>query len=189
MAEVKILTEGYCEETGGGKVRAEGAIVLVKSTKNIIIDTGNVGSAKKIIETLSIENLAPEDIDFVVNTHGDLDHVGNNGLFINATFIGFGSICKNDQFDFFGNEFVIDNDVKVIKSPGHSMSDVSIVINTDKGVIIMGGDIFENEKDMDGNEAKKYSVNWEKQLESRKKLLGIADYIIPGHGKMFKVEK
>jgi len=26
-------------------------------------------------------------------------------------------------------------------------------------------------------------------MNSRKKLLEIADYIIPGHGKMFKVEK
>jgi len=26
-------------------------------------------------------------------------------------------------------------------------------------------------------------------LDSRKTLLGIADFVIPGHGKMFKVEK
>ncbi len=32
-------------------------------------------------------------------------------------------------------------------------------------------------------------VNMKNLIESRKKVLKIADYIIPGHGKMFKVEK
>jgi len=34
-----------------------------------------------------------------------------------------------------------------------------------------------------------YMKNKEELMESRKKVLEIADYIIPGHGKMFKVEK
>ncbi len=189
MMEIKILIEGYSEEISEDKVEAEGTITLVKSTKNTIIDTGNVGSAKKIINELSKENLIPEDIDFVVNTHGDLDHIGNNGLFVNAAFIGFGSVCRGDKFDFFDGEFVINENVKVVKTPGHSMLDVSVIIKTDKGIVVAAGDIFENEKDQDGSKAKKWSMNWEKQLESRKKLLEIADYIIPGHGKMFKVEK
>jgi hypothetical protein len=29
-------------------------------------------------------------------------------------------------------------------------------------------------------------TDMEKLIESRKKILGIADYIIPGHGKVFK---
>ena len=188
MAEVKLLCEGYSKEIDN-KIKAEGTIVLVKSRKNIIIDTGNVGSARKIIEKLSKNNLNPKEIDFVVNTHGDTDHIGNNSLFINATFIGYGSICKGDTFKFFEDGFIIDNDVKVIKTPGHSMADVSVVINTKKGAVVAAGDIFENERDNDGKEAKKYSMNWEKQLESRNKILKITDYIIPGHGKMFKVNQ
>jgi glyoxylase-like metal-dependent hydrolase (beta-lactamase superfamily II) len=34
-----------------------------------------------------------------------------------------------------------------------------------------------------------YVKDKEKLKESRKKILEIADYVIPGHGKMFKVEK
>ena len=34
-----------------------------------------------------------------------------------------------------------------------------------------------------------YASDMKKLKESRKKLLELADYIIPGHGKMFKVEK
>ena len=32
-------------------------------------------------------------------------------------------------------------------------------------------------------------MNIQKLIASRKKLLELADYIIPGHGKMFKVEE
>ncbi len=31
--------------------------------------------------------------------------------------------------------------------------------------------------------------NNEEYLKSQKKIPGIADYVIPGHGKMFKIEK
>ena len=34
-----------------------------------------------------------------------------------------------------------------------------------------------------------YMKNEKQLMESRNKILEIADYIIPGHGKMFKVEK
>jgi len=34
-----------------------------------------------------------------------------------------------------------------------------------------------------------YVKNKEELMKSRKKVLEIADYIIPGHGKMFKVKK
>jgi len=188
MAEVKILKEGYSKDVGVNKVKAEGTSTLVKSTKNIIIDTGNVGSASFILQKLKQESLTPKDIHFVVNTHGDLDHIGNNSLFQNATFIGFGSVCKGDAFTFFAGEFVIDKDVKVFKNPGHSSMDVSVCVKTKEGVIVIAGDIFENERDYDGKEAKTWSYDWKLQFKNRKKILALADYIIPGHGKMFQVK-
>ena len=39
------------------------------------------------------------------------------------------------------------------------------------------------------NKEDDYANDMEKLKESRKKALEIADYIIPGHGKKFKVEK
>ena len=34
-----------------------------------------------------------------------------------------------------------------------------------------------------------YMKNEKQLIESRNRILDIADYVIPGHGKMFKVEK
>ena len=61
----------------------------------------------------------------------------------------------------------------------------------------MAGDVFwwwdneEQKTDKESLMARKdpYVKNKEQLNESRKKVLEIADYIIPGHGKMFKVEK
>lgn len=184
MAEVKVLIEGRA-----GTTNVVGTITLIKSSKSIVVDTGNVGDSKIIAEKLFQEGLSFGDIDFVVNTHWHSDHNGNNGFIENAAVIDFHSINKNGNFEFWEDEFVVDNDVKVIKTLGHSPQDISIVVNSGKEVFVVAGDIFENEKDHDGKEAMGWSANWNQQLESRKKILSIADWIIPGHGKMFKVSK
>ena len=50
------------------------------------------------------------------------------------------------------------------------------------------GDLFESEEDIaDENLWLEVSENPEKQRENRAKVLSIADHIIPGHGKLFKV--
>lgn len=183
MAEVKVLIEGRA-----GTTNVVGTITLIKSSKDIIVDTGNVGDSKIIADGLSKEGLSFGDIDFVVNTHWHSDHNGNNGFFENAAVIDFHSINKNGNFEFWQDEFVVDDDVKVIKTPGHSPQDISVVVKTKNGTVVVAEDIFENEKDHDGKEAKSWSADWNQQLESRKKILTMADWIIPGHGKMFKVK-
>ena len=50
------------------------------------------------------------------------------------------------------------------------------------------GDLFETEKDLeDPTIWEENSENRDLQRENRNKVLEIADYIIPGHGPMFKV--
>jgi len=74
----------------------------------------------------------------------------------------------------------------------------SVLVPTeDFGKIVIAGDIFwwrDNEKQKTDKESlinhkDPYVKNEEALINSRKKVLDIADYIIPGHGKMFKVEK
>ena len=182
MAEVKILREGHSDPS-----YAVGTITLVKSSKNVIVDTGNIGDSKIISQKLSDEGLSFGDIDFVVNTHWHSDHNSNNGFFENAAIIDFHSCNKKGKFDFIENDFVIDSNVRVIKTPGHSPFDISVVVQVDGKTFVVAGDIFENEKDHDGKEAKSWSADWKQQTESRNKILSIADWIIPGHGKMFRV--
>lgn len=77
----------------------------------------------------------------------------------------------------------ISKSIKLIKSPGHSDDSITLLVKTKKGVIAICGDVFWQEdfpkKDSLANDLKKLK-------KSRKKVLKLADYLIPGHGKMFK---
>lgn len=50
---------------------------------------------------LTNHNLTPNDIDFVICTHGHSDHVGNNNLFLNAKLIVGFCVSHKDRYEYF----------------------------------------------------------------------------------------
>ena len=81
--------------------------------------------------------------------------------------------------------------LEVIPTPGHSSNDVSVIVeNTRYGVVAITGDLFEKEEDLQQEALwEQYSENPELQNENREKILRKADFIVPGHGKMFRNTK
>ena len=77
-------------------------------------------------------------------------------------------------------------DIKIIKTPGHNYTSISLLVKTEKGVVAIVGDVFWKE---DFPKDDIYADDKEKLEQSRKKVLELADYIIPGHGDIFKVKK
>ena len=71
----------------------------------------------------------------------------------------------------------------------------SLIVNTEKGIYAVAGDVFwwlENEKqevDINKLDGDPERMDMKKLIASRKKLLELADYIIPGHGDIYKVKK
>ena len=54
---------------------------------------------------------------------------------------------------------------------------------------IFEGDLFEKEEDLEKDSLwREASENPDLQLTNRNKILNIANYIVPGHGPMFKVK-
>jgi len=192
MAEVKILIQGVHET--GEKLKASSTVTLVKSNKNIIVDTGSFQDEKKIIDALAKERLKPEDIDIVALTHLHIDHTRNTNIFSNAVLY-----VKHSDF---GTKWDINNitvvrvelenleiaeDVKIILTPGHFPFHISVVIKTKDGVVVIAGDAIAKKETLGKIPYSQW--NNEEYLKSQNKILKIADYIIPGHGKMFKVGK
>lgn len=86
--------------------------------------------------------------------------------------------------------------LKIMQTPGHSQEHCSLVVQTASGTYVIAGDVFwwaDGEKhavDIEKEDsAHPNEVNMKKLTVSRKNILKIADYVIPGHGEMFKVEK
>ena len=95
------------------------------------------------------------------------------------------------------NKKVPGTDIEIIHTPGHDMFHCTFLVKTEKyGKVAIAADVFwwadgeEQKTDKESllNRKDPYAKNEEQLLESRKKVLEVADYIIPGHGKMFKVE-
>ncbi|MCK5476386.1 MAG: MBL fold metallo-hydrolase [Candidatus Aenigmarchaeota archaeon] len=192
MAEIKILIEGYARQIEDGW-QASSTVVLIESKeKKIIADPGF--DRKKLLGVLKKENLRTSDIDFVFLSHGHIDHALLAGIFENAKVVDALYVYQKDNILEHNGE-IPETDVKVIQTPGHKEEHCSLLVKTEKGTYAVAGDVFwwmENEKqevDINKPDGDTEHTDIEKLIASRKKLLELADYIIPGHGKMFKVEK
>lgn len=195
MAEIKILIEGYAKELKKGWVATSTTCLITTKDKKIITDPGC--NREKLLKALNKENLTTDDIRYVFLSHCHPDHVLLAGLFAKAKFVTFDANLMYDKdllLEFDKN--ILGKDIEIIETPGHVLEHLSLLVNTSKGKIAIAGDVIWwidgeeqifNMNQPDHTQAK--GMNMEDLVASRKKLIEAADYIIPGHGKMFKVKK
>jgi glyoxylase-like metal-dependent hydrolase (beta-lactamase superfamily II) len=189
---VHVLREGYCIPAGAGSSRADGTITLLTGAHKVLVDTGGPWDRDVLLAGLEQERLTPGEIDHVVCTHGHSDHVGNIGLFPHATMVVSHDVSRGDLYTEHpfasGEPYRIDDAVEVIATPGHTSQDVSVVVRTAEGVYVVAGDLFESREDLEDETLwRANSEDPERQAESRALVLGIADFVVPGHGGAFAV--
>ncbi len=193
FAKVKVLLIGYFKWLGMGKdkFKASSTVTLIQDNGvNILVDTGNQEVAKKLIAALKKQGLEPKDIDYVILTHHHFDHTANKHLFENAIITDWLTSYKKNKFivDFDiinkGKNIITPN-VYIKSTPGHALDEGSVIVNSKEGKIAIAGDLFFNDQSK-----RNIFIHDKKDFErSRKEILKLADYIIPGHGGMFKVKK
>ena len=195
MATIKVLIEGYAKELEKGWVASSTTCLITTKNKKIITDPGC--NRKKLLEALKKEGLTTDDINYVFLSHCHPDHILLAGIFEKAKYVTFDSNLIYDKdlllaFD----KHVLGKDIEILETPGHVLEHLSLLVNTPKGKVAIAGDVIwwiDNEKQVVDINQKDHSqakgMNMETLIESRKKLLELADYIIPGHGKIFKVDK
>lgn len=195
MAKVKILIEGYAKKLEKGWIASSTTCLVTTGNKKIITDPGC--HREKLLEALKKEGLALADIDYVFLSHCHPDHILLAGLFEKAKFITFDTnlmydndlICEFDKHE-------LGKDIEILETPGHVLEHLSLLVQTPQGKVAIAGDtiwwtddeeqIFDVRQE-DHSQAK--GLNMGQLVQSRKTLVNLADYIIPGHGKMFKVKE
>ncbi|MBI3109564.1 MBL fold metallo-hydrolase [Candidatus Daviesbacteria bacterium] len=195
MTKVKILIEGYAKKLKNGWIASSTTCLVTTENKKIITDPGC--NRQKLFEALKSQGLTTDDIDYVFLSHCHPDHILLAGIYEKAKFITFDTNLMYDgdlilEFD----KHILGKDIEIMETPGHVLEHLSLLIKTPKGKIAIAGDAIwwiEGEEQVFDINQKDHSqakgMNMEELIESRKKLVETADYIIPGHGKMFKVEK
>ena len=191
-ATISVLFDGYSRiDASKNIMHANCTCTLIKSKGlNVIVDSMTPWDKEKLVEALAKDHkIEPSEINYVVSTHGHSDHLGNNNLFLNAVHIVGQSVSKHDEYyldAFKDGSFVITDEVQVFTTPGHTLDSVSVKVCTPNGIVVVAGDLFECQQDLNDEAIWKNagSEDVEKQKANRKMCLEMADFIIPGHGKM-----
>jgi len=197
MIEIKVLLVGRHDKIKGG-THAGSSVVLIKTDdRNILVDTGSFGDRKKLIEALKKVSIKPEDIDIVLVTHTHLDHTANLDLFkkaeiitkhspqsIGVVFHGFDNDIAHINVD----DLEVVKGVRTILTPGHIEAHISVVVETGRGTYVICGDAIQTENQLDMNCKPEKAWNFDEFEKSRKRILEIANYVIPGHGDVLKVK-
>ncbi|MGD1118117.1 MAG: MBL fold metallo-hydrolase [Dehalococcoidales bacterium] len=192
MDKLKILIPGYARKGAFGRYKATSMAVLVESEgKNVLIDPGLY--PRDLKAALQRENLRIEDIDIVTFTHSHTDHARNCKLFAKNKVIDFFSLYKQIP----ENLVIPGTQIQVIYTPGHVPKHISFLATTAEGKYAIAGDVFwwEDSETQETDTASLLAhvdplAKDEALLKkSRQKLLSIADYSIPGHGKTFQAPR
>ncbi|KAK7085575.1 hypothetical protein SK128_027780 [Halocaridina rubra] len=191
---VTVLYDGY-SRMEDGRMRANCTCTLVKGPITAIVDTMTAWDRDKILSGLEKNNISCDDIQYAVGTHGHSDHLGNLNLFTKAKHIVGYTVSYQDEFFIHpfetGEPYTLDDSLQIVPTPGHTTADVSVIVKTsDLGTVVIAGDLFEHENDIEDPSLWKFVAGSEKpdeQEKHRNQMLILADYIVPGHGPMFKV--
>ncbi len=192
---VKVLVQGYVKEKDGQEYASCTVTLIKENDFNIIVDPGM--DRELLLNALEKENLDLASINFVVLTHYHLDHALLAGIFPSAQVVDFSSVYSFDGRIVNHDGKVPGTNIEIIKTPGHDPFHCALLVETEEyGKVIVAGDILwwadNQEQKTDEASLLKHQDPYVKDevalLASRKEILNKADYIIPGHGKMFAVE-
>jgi len=188
MAQVKILIEGYTSADNiaeSGEERTCPTITLVKDKDIVmVVDPGVLESQDVLKRKLKEEGLGVDDVNIVFITHSHADHYRNAGMFPKAKLLEFFALWNGNIAEEWNEQFT--DDIKIIKTPGHSSTSLTLLVQAGKGVVAVCGDVFWKENAPQNDP---YATNPNKLKESREKILQIADWIIPGHAGIYKVKR
>ena len=179
-ARVDIVVEGSLTATGGG-VRSSCTLVR-DGDRVIVVDPGMAPSAATIIDSLAALGVRPVDVTDVVLGHHHPDHTLHAGHFPNAAVHDHWAIYRGtDWEDSDADGRVISPSVVLARTPGHTPEDVSTVVGTPEGTVVLTHCWFNAGTAVDDEDPEDAKL----LHASRASILRVAARIVPGHGPAF----
>ncbi|MCX6807631.1 MAG: MBL fold metallo-hydrolase [Patescibacteria group bacterium] len=196
MPKVKVLIPGYAKEEDGKTMACSTVTLIQEEGINMIVDPGMDREA--LFNALNKCGLTVDDIDFVLLTHCHPDHTLLAGIFTKAAVL-------DHEEQYFSNGTIITHHGKIPKSqvqmifaPGHDSNHIVFFVeDSELGKVAVAGDVFwryDNEEQKTDRESllsryDEFAEDNDQLKISRKMILDWADWIVPGHGDMFKLGK
>lgn len=185
--------------------------VLIRGDKTILVDPGNhhVGFYGMLGNALSSRGLTFDDIDTVVTTHLHADHYASMHLLPGRPWVlGEGEFEVLEILEGPGvaaakrqmmgeileipttGEHEIVPGVAAVFTPGHSPGHISLLVDSDRGRVLIAGDQTMTEREYrDRSFSHWYSAEQLAQLHTSLDLVQAwePDLVIPGHDRAFRV--
>ncbi|MEE9150395.1 MAG: MBL fold metallo-hydrolase [Thermoplasmata archaeon] len=192
---IEVIKPGILVRNNLGMIlQASSTVTLVSGDgHNIIVDTGVLGEGEKILEGLSKHSLSQNDIDIVINTHLHGDHISNNALFKRARFIAhakeFPVRLKNVLV--IEGDYELSENMIIIETPGHTQGSISVVVKDLKNsrTYVIAGDALPIKDNYLRWVPPGINYNPKIALASMKRIVNLANFVIPGHGEIFAIGK
>lgn len=195
MDKVIVLVEGYAYPGMNNSYVASSTCSLVESRgKRFLVDPGTNGEL--LTAALNKNRIDRQSIEGIYLSHYHPDHFLGVKMFPDLDiFDGTTRWSKDKEFFYKGK--IPETDIEILPTPGHSPEDASLLVKTAEGVVCIAPDVFwwEVGKQETSFEAElldhedPFMTDKKALVESRKLVLEKADWIIPGHGKMFRNPK
>jgi glyoxylase-like metal-dependent hydrolase (beta-lactamase superfamily II) len=183
-ATLTVLHNGYVGPEDDAGLHVGSTITLVSQGEvHVIVDPGLVVSTALILDPLRALGLDPEQITDVVFSHQHIDHTLNAALFPAARFHDFAAVYQGDVWrDDDAEGRVLSDDIRLIRTPGHTVEDISTVVGTADGLIVCTHAWW----DQSGPEEDPYAPDPAVLRASRERILELVPaLVVPGHGIPF----
>jgi glyoxylase-like metal-dependent hydrolase (beta-lactamase superfamily II) len=177
-AELDVITTGYADE------RVASTCTLVRDGDTIVVvDPGMVARRELLTEPLSSFGISPDDVTDIVISHHHPDHTMNIALFRNARVHDFMATYTDDIWeDHESGDFTVCDSVTLTPTPGHTDEDVTTLVTTDSGLIVLTHLWWHAEGPADDP----FARDRDQLRASRERILALdPSLVVPGHGPAF----
>lgn len=180
------------------------SIVLIKSGQDVILsDVGGPGVREFLIDLKKKEKITK-----IFISHLHLDHCANIDLFLNIPVLfhkdelryvlksdmeSYGLVkivmdnfLKNGKPELFDRDCNLTKEIRIVRTPGHTIANSSLMFQHDSKAVIVAGDAVETYREYQDTGTNASCFNVKKYRESKKYIKDNFDIIIPGHGKIFQ---
>ena len=182
-----ILVGGLERHPDGTVINATSTVTLIRGERNYLVDTGRPGTEDALIFALNRVGLATKDIHTIILTHLHSDHWGCVHLFPDAKIL----VHPEEPVDVvrrnltFVGEGEIEHGIRILHTPGHTPGHISVIVRAQR-VFAVAGDAIPTPSNLLKWLPPFYRFDTKLAVESMKKLVKTAEFIIPGHGPVVR---
>ena len=183
VADVHVLSEGYIHESENELRVGSTVSLIVDGDARIVVDPGFVPSVASILTPLADLGIEAADVTDVVLSHHHPDHTVHVALFPDADVHDHMATYRGDRWiDRPAEGFRISDNVSLIETPGHTMQDITTLVDTADGVVAFTHLWWA----ADGPADDPYTPDRELLRTNRERVLERAKFVVPGHGPRFR---